>query len=86
MSRYKVEVTKYEEYDCLEPERVYGKDAERICGLFGIEMKEEYGGKEYVTISVPSKDTTSDKVFEQTVEDLDLGQLVVLINTKKEEK
>jgi hypothetical protein len=82
MMRYTVEITQHTTLDAMKEHDVYGKDAAQIAEVFGVEMREDWQNKKYMRMMVPSKKVEDTTIFKQSFEDLDLGAVVVLLNSK----
>lgn len=82
MSRYRLEIVQIEEIDSFENQRIYGKDAEKIAQIFGATLDKDYAEKEYMDMQVPCKKKIEEVIYKQTVDSLDLGTVITIINKK----
>jgi hypothetical protein len=84
--KYSIEITQHTEIGTLEQKMIYGADADKICNTMGITKDKDWQGKEYVFMNIPTKKRIDVVVYKQSVDDIDLGQIILLINNPKKKE
>jgi hypothetical protein len=83
MSKFRIEITQVEIVDSFENEHVRGADLKKIAETYGLEIQKDWQEKEYICIRVPCKKKIEEVIYKQTLDGINLIDLITTINTKR---
>ncbi|MFH1603476.1 MAG: hypothetical protein ABIH03_06180 [Pseudomonadota bacterium] len=78
--RFAIEVKQLAQVPSLEQKMIRGADMLKVCEQTGATPSKDWEEKEYVSIMVPGMKDVETTIFKQSVDALDLGALVMLVN------
>ena len=83
MPKFTLEITQHTSIKTIKEENIFGEHAQEISEVLGVDMKENWEKKKFISMMIPVEKKDSTVIFKQSFDEIDLAAIVMMINQPK---